>query len=237
MSQFNDEILEGDGMSLKGISSNSSVPKKKGTIRNIKPPGVYVNGKATSKSERSLMDKTPSSSSFSDAPPPPPVVHKPSIKTSNSDSNQYGNHNESLKMDPEQFKEFEEIISNGSSQEFRAYSDYSINIREQLEMEFNDVLAMLEQSSSEVNKLTDQSIKNTNHKNVIQDDDASLLSLVEDRNLEVENQLTSVWDELMIKDEIEKQLTASLDKVNKELIASQKKATQQITQNNAKLDM
>lgn len=226
-SAFNDDILEGDGMSLKGISGGSpSVPKKKGTLRNIKPPGVYVNGKATSKSERSLMDKKSSSSSFSDDPPPPPP---PVISET---------HNESLKIDPTQFEEFEEIMSNGSSQEFRAYSDYSINIREKLELDLNAVLDMLEQSSGEVNTLSTSTHTDKNNNDRLDNlSDGELLKLVEDRNLEVENQLTAVWDELMIKDEASKQMNLSLEKANNDLMESQKKATQEISQNNAKLNM
>lgn len=233
MSQFSDDILEGDGMSLKGISGG---PSKKRTPRPIKPPGVYVNGKATSKSERAMMDqKSTSSSSFSDpvAAPQPPAVR--------TETSSIKKHNESLKMSAEQLEAFEEMISNGSSQEFRAYSDYSLNIREKLELDLNAVLDMLDQASGDMNNLSQES-KNTPHTRNTRDDndglsDRDLLSLLEDRNQVVENQLTAVWDELLVKEEATKQLSLSLDAVQKDLIDSQNKAAQEISQNTAKINM
>jgi hypothetical protein len=221
----NDDILEGDEM-LRGIGGG---PAKKRTPRPIKPPGVYVNGKATSKTERSLIDQK--SSSFSNPPPPPPVR--------DSVSNHKEQHQESLKMDPDHFEEFQEMNSHGTSQDFRAYADYSVNIREKLEMDMNAVLDMLDQASGTANKLSSESKKPVVQGNSIADNlnDKELLSLVENRNQEVENQLTAVWDQLLLKDEANKKLSSSLEQCQKELLDSQNKAAQEISQSSAKLNM
>ena len=199
---------------LKGIGGgNAGGPKKSTrTPRPIKPPGVYVNGKAVAKAVRqgTVAPAT--------APPPPPQQA-------------------SLGIEPDALEEFKALAAAGGSPQYAEYLDFSVATRRGLEQELDTVLNALDaasrrQADLHARSADPQSIAGGNGYNendaTKDSGDQELLALLEARNADLETQLTQVWDELLVMDEGQKRLSRGVDDAERGALAAQDRAAKEI---------
>jgi hypothetical protein len=205
-----DDFL-GDDSTLKGVSGGKA--NKSRTPRPIKPPGVYVNGKATSKASKT-------DSATDDAP----VPIQPRREVG------------SMEIEKSKLELYRQQASDGS-ETFQAYLSFSMGARSQLEMDIASAFELLDTAATRFSKICDEHVDVQNHPSDDDEEDGGhdLLALLEERNESLESQLTSVWDELLLKDESYKRLSKMFDDFQHETIAAHDKAAKEIARANKEL--
>ena len=199
---------------LKGIGGgNAGGPKKSTrTPRTIKPPGVYVNGKAVAKAVRQ--------GTAAPAPPLPPPQQQAS-----------------LGIEPDALEEFKALAAAGGSPQYAEYLDFSVATRRGLEQELDTVLNALDAANrrqADLHARSANSQSNASGDGYSENDaargngDQELLTLLEARNADLETQLTQVWDELLVMDEGQKRLSRGVDDAERGALAAQDRASKEI---------
>jgi hypothetical protein len=212
---------------LKGISGGvAGGPKKAArTPRPIKPPGVYVNGKAVAKAAR----QGPAAA----APPP----------------------RASLTIEPDALAEFQALAAaGGGGSRYAAYLDFSVAARRLLEQEVDAVVGALDAANrkqADLHARSADSWSAANGSGYLDDDDEptggggassgagsdrELLALLEARNADLEGQLTHVWDELLVKDEGQKRLSRGVEDAERGALAAQDRASKEIAKLRSELN-
>jgi hypothetical protein len=126
----------------------------------------------------------------------------------------------SLHVDSSALDEFKALAEKGSDG-FRDYLDFSVQARAKLENDVLSVLHLLEEANKCASELESECVQGTSAHHEREDvgGDGDLIKALEARNIELEEQLTEVWDELIIKDENLKKTQRQLDDAQKDQIA------------------
>ena len=232
-----DDFLADDGMrGIKGIASGGGAKAKGRTPRPIKPPGVYVNGKATAKAVRQTM-KT-------EEPPPVPPERLEALAASSAAAAASSSAAAvSLQMDDDALEEYRELAEGGSSQ-YSSYLNFSLEARLKLEGDVSEVLGLLETAAGRAGEISsaasstsggwDKSSRPAAAQDLAAADD-ELLALLEERNADLEGQLTGAWDEVMVKDEGLRRAARALDDAQQRAAAAADRAATELAKANAEI--
>ena len=231
-----DDFLADDGMrGIKGIASGGGAKAKGRTPRPIKPPGVYVNGKATAKAVRQTMKP--------EEPPPVPPERLEALAASSAAAAASSSAAAavSLQMDDDALEEYRELAEGGSSQ-YSSYLNFSLEARLKLEGDVSEVLGLLETAAGRAGEISsaassggwDKSSRPAAAQDLAAADD-ELLALLEERNADLEGQLTGAWDEVMVKDEGLRRAARALDDAQQRAAAAADRAAKELAKANAEI--